>query len=308
MPTKSAATAPARSVTVRVPASTSNLGPGFDTLGVALKLYNRIRLEPCAGKSVLIVSPLDAGRRAGASAMVAEAAATFFKHTRQAAFGLRISLEGEIPLSRGLGSSATLRLGVIAGLNALAGTGLDPLQIMHLVTGLEHHPDNAAPATLGGFTAAGLVDGEVRCLRFPVSPRLKFVTLIPHYEISTVKARQLVPPTFSRADTVHNLNRSALISAAFASAQYEALHGLLEDRVHQPFREQLIPQLNRIIRAGEKAGAIGGWLCGSGPAVVCVTLQQADAVAAAMQRQLRDSDVHILAADNEGVKILASKK
>ena len=305
MPTKSANPTCASAVTVRVPASTSNLGPGFDTLGVALKLYNRVHLETSVGKAVNIISPLDAARRVGATAMVAEAAALFFKRARQTAFGLRVSLHSDVPLSRGLGSSATLRLGIIAGLNALTGAGLDRQRLMCLVTELEHHPDNAAPATFGGFTAAGMVNGDVRCLRFPVSSRLKFVTLIPRYEISTVKARQLVPPTFSRADTVHNLNRSALISAAFAGAQYEALHGLLEDRVHQPFREQLIPQLSRIIKAGEKAGAIGGWLCGSGPAVVCVTLKNAPAVAAAMRRQLRESDVRILAADNQGVKVLA---
>jgi homoserine kinase len=305
MPTQSATTAPARSVIVRVPASTSNLGPGFDTLGVALKLYNRVRLEPSPGKAVNIVSPLDAERHAGATAMVVEAAALFFKRTRQSAFGLRLWLQGDIPLSRGLGSSATLRLGVIAGLDALTQAGLDRHRLLHLVTELEHHPDNAAPATFGGFTAAGMVNGDVRCLRFPVSLRLKFVTLIPRFEINTLKARQLVPPTFSRADTVHNLNRSALISAAFAGAQYEALQGLLEDRVHQPFREQLIPQLSRIIKAGEKAGAIGGWLCGSGPAVVCVTLENAPAVAKAMQRQLRQSEVRILTADNAGVKVLA---
>ena len=121
---------------------------------------------------------------------------------------------------------------------------------------------------------------------------------------STLKARLLVPPTFSRADTLHNLNRSALISAAFAVGNYEALQGLLEDRVHQPYREQLIPQLSRIIKAGEKAGAIGGWLCGSGPAVTCITLKNPGEVARAMQRPMRDSEVLILSADNEGIKVV----
>lgn len=266
------------SVTVRVPASTSNLGPGFDTLGVALKLYSFVRVTPKPGKNVAITSRLDPRKRDAATALVADAAKLFFRKTRTPRFGFDVFVKGNVPMSRGLGSSGALRVGLLTALNELAHARLSRHQIMELATELEHHPDNAAPATFGGFTAAGFVNSGVRCIRFPVSLRLKFVTLIPLYEISTLKARRLVPPTFSRADTLHNLNRSALISAAFASGDYEALRGLLEDRVHQPYREQLIPQLNRIIKAGEKAGAIGGWLCGSGPAVVCITLKNASAV------------------------------
>jgi homoserine kinase len=133
---------------------------------------------------------------------------------------------------------------------------------------------------------------------------LKFIALIPRFEVSTERARKLVPAVFSKADAVHNLNRAALISAAFTGANYAALPGLFDDRVHQPYREQLIPQLSRVIHAGEKAGALGGWLSGSGSTIMCITLDKADAVARAMRRQLPDSDVRILAADNEGAKIV----
>ena len=304
MTTRSSPTAGRKSVTVRVPASTSNLGPGFDTLGVALRLYNFVQVTLVPGKLVAITSPVEATRRDGATAIVADAAKLFFKRARQTPIGLDVKLRGDVPMSRGLGSSVTLRLGIVTALDALTRARLGRHRLMELATELEHHPDNAAPATFGGFTAAGFVNGGVRCIRFAVSPRLKFVTLIPCYEVSTLKARQLVPPTFSRADTVHNLNRAALISAAFAAGDYEALRGLLEDRVHQPYREQLMPQLHRIIKAGEKAGAIGGWLCGSGPAVVCITLTGAAGVAKAMQRQLKGADVKVLTADNEGVKVI----
>jgi homoserine kinase len=147
------------------------------------------------------------------------------------------------------------------------------------------------------------VGEEVRCLRFRVSPRLKFVTLVPRFEISTREARKLVPPGFSRADTVHGLNRAALISAAFAGGRYEQLRGLFDDRVHQPYREQLLPQLPRVIRAGERAGAIGGWLSGSGSAIMCATLEMPQQVARAMSRQLPDSEILFLAADNVGARI-----
>ena len=293
-----------QSITVRVPASTSNLGPGFDTLGVALKLYNRVRVTPADSKAVTILSDLDPIKRDAATTMATDAARLFFERARRPPFGMMVRLNCDVPISRGLGSSVTLRLGIIAALNELTRAGFDRHQLMELAAELEHHPDNSASAAFGGFTAAGFVNSGVRCLRFPVSPRLKFVTLIPRFEISTLKARRLVPPTFNRADTLHNLNRSALISAAFAAGDYEALRGVLEDRVHQPYREQLVPQLTRIIKAGEKAGAIGGWLSGSGPVVVCITLKNPVGVARAMRRKLPASEVRILTADNEGVKIV----
>ncbi len=292
------------SATIRVPGTTANLGPGFDTLGIAVKLFNRVCVTPAGKPGVRITSVIADDARAGAEQMLGEAAALFFKRTRTAKFGFDISLTGDVPIARGLGSSVTARLGAVAALNELAGTKLDRQGLLELVTELEGHPDNAAPAIFGGFTAAGMVADSVRLLRCPVPSKLKFVTLIPRFEVSTAKARKLVPLSFSKADTVHNLNRSSLISAAFALGDYEALRGCFDDRVHQPYREQLIPQLSAVIRAGEKAGAIGGWLSGSGSTIMCLTLEKPDAVASAMRRQLKDSDVHILTADNGGVTVV----
>ncbi len=292
------------SVTIRVPGTTANLGPGFDTLGIAVKLYNRVHVTPAGRPGVGITSPIADDARSGAEAMLGEAAALFFRRTKKAKFGFDISLTGDVPIARGLGSSVTARLGLVAALNELAGTGLDRQALLELVTKLEGHPDNAAPAIFGGFTAAGMVADSVRVLRCPVPSRVKFVTLIPRFEVSTAQARKLVPQSFSKADTVHNLNRASLISAAFALGDFEALRGCFDDRVHQPYREQLIPQLSAVIRAGEKAGAVGGWLSGSGSTIMCLTLEEPEAVAAAMQRQLKDSDVHILTADNGGVTLV----
>ena len=294
------------SITSRVPGTSANLGPGFDALGLAVRLYNFVEVQPAAKRGVEITSPIADESRAGATAMLAESAALFFKRAKKKSFGFRISLAGDVPIARGLGSSVTARLGVVAALNELTGAKLDRPALLDLVTELEGHPDNAAPAIFGGFTAAGIVGKSVRVVRCPVSPKVKFVTLIPRFELSTEKARKLVPQSFSKADTVHNLNRAALISAAFALGDYEALRGTFDDRVHQPYREQLIPQLSAVIRAGEKAGAIGGWLSGSGSTIMCLTLDHAEAVAQAMQRQLKDSDVFILQADRDGVKVLGS--
>lgn len=299
MPTRTTAT-------VRVPGTTANLGPGFDTLGLALRLYNHATVTRSPKRGVTISSPIAEDARAGATAMLADSARLFFRRVQQAAFGFDIALRGDVPIARGLGSSVTARLGCVAALNVLCGEPLDRQQLFQLVTDLEGHPDNAAPAIFGGFTASTMVGGEARAIRFPVSPRAKFVTLIPNFEVSTPRARQLVPPQFSKADTVHCLTRVALITAAFASGNLEALRGCFDDRIHQPYREQLIPQLSGVIRAGEKAGAIGGWLSGSGSTIICLTVENEAAVARAMHRALPDSSVAILGADRNGLTAAAS--
>ena len=288
------------SATVRVPATTANLGPGFDTLGLALRFYNHATVTRSAKRGVRITSPIAEDARPGATAMLTEAAKLYFKRARQTAFGFDIALTGDVPIARGLGSSVTARLGCVGALNVLGGEPLDRQQLFQLVTELEGHPDNAAPAIFGGFTAATMLGREARAVRFAVSPKATFVTLIPDFEVSTPEARKLVPQQFSKADTVHCLTRVAVITAAFASSDLTALRGCFDDRIHQPYREALIPQLSRVISAGEKAGAIGGWLSGSGSTIMCLTLENPEAVAKAMQRELPNSIVHLLKADRGG--------
>jgi homoserine kinase len=290
-------------VQTRVAATTSNLGPGFDTLGVALRLYNHTRLTPNGTRRFRIVSPLEPAAARGANAMIEEAADLYFRHTRRLAFGCDVFLEGAVPIARGLGSSITVRLGVIAGLDALCESRLSKPQFLELLTRLEHHPDNAAPAVFGGFAVAGMLETSVRSISVAVCPRARFVALIPSFEISTQMARKLVPRNFSRADTIHNLNRAALISAAFASNRLTSLPGLFDDRIHQPYRQQLIPQLARVIDAGVAAGALGGWLSGSGSTIICLTLRNSRAVGAAMLRELPDARIRILAADNHPFRV-----
>ena len=288
----------------RVAATTSNLGPGFDTLGIALNLYNRTRLTPNGSRRFRIGSPLSTEAAHGATAMIEEAADCFFRHTGQKPFGCDVVLEGEVPIARGLGSSVTVRLGILAGLNALCQTRVPRLRFLELLTALEHHPDNAAPAIFGGFAVAGMLDTAVRCISVPVSTRARFVALIPAFEISTQMARKLVPQNFTKADTIHNLNRAALISAAFASNHLEALPGLFDDRIHQPYRQQLIPQLSHVIDAGVAAGALGGWLSGSGSTIICLTLRNPRLVADAMLRELPDAQVRILSAENRPFQVI----
>ena len=162
-------------VTVRVPASTSNLGPGFDCLGVALRLYNEVSVQ--------------LGGRAKRTAMIDEAAEAFFRRAECRPFAFGCTIRGDVPVSRGLGSSVTVRLGVLFGLNELAGRLLTREALFEVCTELEGHPDNAAPAAFGGFN----VSRGVQRQRFAVDPALKFVLLVPSFEVSTVEARALLP-------------------------------------------------------------------------------------------------------------------
>jgi homoserine kinase len=279
------------SLSVQIPASTTNLGPGFDCLGVALQLWNRIKLE--LGQSD---GPVPA--------MVSQAANLFFEHTGEKRLPFRFSIEGDVPQARGLGSSVTLRLGILMALDQITRTGLSKEEICALCAHLEGHPDNAAAALFGGFTIVTKTTDRVA--RFKVDPALKFVLFIPNFEVKTSDARTVVPASFSRQDVVENLGNSSLIAAAFASGEYEHLRGAFVDRIHQPFRERFVPFFSELLRAAADAGALGGFLSGSGSTVACVTLGDAEVVASALEAAAPGQRARILivSADNEGARIV----
>jgi homoserine kinase len=273
-------------VTVRIPATSANLGPGFDCLGVALELHNRVTVVR-GGVPI-------------ADAMVGAAGDAFFAAAGVRPFDYGWSITGDIPRSRGLGSSVAVRLGILHGLNELAARPLDPTALYLLCTDLEGHPDNAAPAAFGGFAAAKPDGSYFRC---DIAPEVRFVVLIPQDEVDTDASRTELPETISRLDAVFNVAQASMITAAFASQRYELLRGSMLDRLHQPYRALRLPHLNRAIAAGVEAGALGGYLSGSGSAVACVTIEQHDPVAAAMQSTLPSSRVLVLAADNRGAQV-----
>ena len=296
---------PMEQIIVRVPASTSNLGPGFDCLGVALRIYNTITMAHSAS------------RRYFHPRIVSEAARRFFKEARRRTFSFSCSIAEQIPRSRGLGSSATVRLGLLLALNRLSGNPLDRLKIFQLCADLEGHPDNAAPATFGGFTLVGSarcassrnLSGQrsvptVQC--FPVSRRLHFVLLVPDIEIQTSRARNVLPSKISHAEAVANCANACALTAAFVSRDYEKLRGVFADHLHQPFRAKLLPFLPTVVAAAEKAGALGAFLSGSGSTICAITLQHSDRIAAAMKRAAPgsiSSRIIITNADNHGARI-----
>ena len=294
---------PMEQITVRVPASTSNLGPGFDCLGVALRIYDTVRVARSAS------------RQHFHPPIVSEAADRFFNQARRRAFSFSCLIAEQIPRSRGLGSSATIRLGILLALNRFTGNPLDRLKIFQSCAELEGHPDNAAPATFGGFT---VVAGSARCAdrtpqrdvptiqRFAVSTRLYFVLLVPDLEIQTSRARNVLPSKISHADAVENCANACALAAAFVSQDYKKLRGVFADHLHQPFRTKLVPFLPGVVAAAEQAGALGAFLSGSGSTIAAVTLRSANKVGQAMLRATSAIPARIIIthADNHGAKIL----
>lgn len=270
--------------TVLVPATSANLGPGFDCLGVALDLHNRVTLQR--------------GGHHAPDAMVDAAAAAFFAATGGGTFDFAWTITGDIPPSRGLGSSVAVRLGVLHALNALVGRPLHADDLYRLCVDLEGHPDNAAPAAFGGFTAARADGVYFRC---DVAEEVRFVVLIPGSMVGTEDSRVQLPREIPHRDAVLNTAHASLITAAFASREYGLLRNSMGDWLHQPYREKSMPHVRRAIEAGVAAGALDGYLSGSGSAVACITLENPERVAAAMQATMPAAEVRILAADNRGI-------
>lgn len=278
-------------LSIQVPASTTNLGPGFDCLGVALQLWNRIRVEP--GENEARNPPI-----------VSEAAKLFFNQTGIKRFAFRCVIEGDIPQARGLGSSATIRAGVLLALNALAASHLTKKELCQLCATLEGHPDNAAAALYGGFTIISKARNEIA--RFPIDPALKFVLFIPDFQVKTSQARRVVPESFSRQAVVENLANASFVAAAFASGEYGQLRDAFADRLHQPFRTQFVPFLPKVLEVARNAGALGGFLSGSGSTIACLTLSDGNAVAQAIADTAPETKAKVLivSADNSGAQIL----
>ena len=183
---------PLQKAVVQVPASTSNLGPGYDCLGLALQLYNRVTVSREEDQKDSVHPPHE---------MVEEATKAYFERSRSEAFPFSWSIEGDAPISRGLGSSVTLRLGILTGINALNGSPLNQQALFEICSALEGHPDNAGPATFGGFVVA---DEKFDYYRFDVEDTLQFVLLIPDFEVLTDQARKLMPDQISHKDAVTN--------------------------------------------------------------------------------------------------------
>jgi homoserine kinase len=297
------------SITVRVPASTSNCGSGFDTLGLALNLYNKVTLTRGAGAGPVPEREADAR----AQTMVAEAVSVLAKASGVAPPGFTYRIEGEVPPARGLGSSVTVIAGVLAGLAGLQGFPLERKKLVGLVTSIEGHPDNASAGVLGGFcisrtdpTSGAYVD----TLRFDVPADVAFVVASPPVELVTKESRGSLPQALPFFDAVKSINAASYLVAAFASGNYAQLRHVSDDFIHEPYRLARIPGGSEAISSGIAAGAWTGWLSGSGSSVLCVcekgnATAVSVAMSAAFSRVSMKSENRTLSADSNGLVVEA---
>lgn len=276
-------------VTVRVPATTANLGPGFDCLGAALTLYNQFKfsLLPSDQENVIItVNGLEAERvRTDASNLVYQAFLKFYHRLNLVPPPVEIAIELGIPLARGLGSSATAIVGGLVGANTLAGSPMSQDDLMRMAVEIEGHPDNVVPALLGGCRLAATgFDTDWEICEIPWHNSLIPVVAIPSFELSTQEARQILPSSYSRADAIFNTAHLGLLLRGLETGKGEWLRAALQDRIHQPYRQTLIPGYETLQSAALEAGAYGLVISGAGPTLLALAnIEVAESVMEAME-------------------------
>ena len=291
---------------VRVPATSANLGPGFDALGLALALHNEVVAEEADRVDVSL-------RGEGATELAKDGDNTVVRGVRLAYDaagrpfrGVRLECVNRVPLARGLGSSAAAWVGGLAAGNALLGSPLDRDALLALAARAEGHPDNVAAAIFGGLTVSCVTADAVTAISLPVPRPLQWVVLIPEATNATADARAVLPAAVPRADAVFNVQRVALLLASLQTGRPAALRTALDDRLHQPYREKLFPWMRGVTSAAIAAGALGCVLSGAGPSLLAVVDGGVDGgrVARALEEALRRAGVagsaRALAVDTEG--------
>ncbi len=265
---------PGSVLAVEVPASSANLGAGYDCLGLALELTNRVVLEACEGDGSIDLSVTGEGAgelpasRENRFVAGLEAALEASLGPRPASIGWRIAMDNAIPLSRGLGSRAAATVGGVVAGNALAGSRLDDAELLRIATTIESHPDNAAAVLLGGFVVSAHLGERVEAIRFDAPDGLQAVLFIPERRLSTEDMRRVLPAEVPHRDAVSNTGRVAIGVAGIASGRLDLLADLTVDRLHEPYRSVAYPELPHLTGAARAAGALGAFLSGAGSTVL----------------------------------------
>jgi len=275
------------SVTVHVPATTANLGPGFDCLGMALDIFNTVAVRQSHTFSLAIEGEGQDTLPHNEDNLVYRSLCAVYAEVGAQVPPLSIWCQNVIPLARGLGSSAAAIVGGITAANLLLGEPLSPAQVAKLAAKLEGHPDNTTPAVYGGCQVVVNAEGEIVHAAIPLPAELQMVLFIPNLTTATEMARAILPPVVSRTDAVFNLGRVALLVDALVTGRLELLKIATQDRLHQPARKVLFPLQDEIFAAALGAGAWGAFLSGAGPTILALATEQASAVAEAMMQVAR---------------------
>ena len=308
-----------RHVLVNVPASTSNMGPGFDVLGMAFQLFNTVEVSVApSAKFSLRMSVDGEGKNtvpSNAQNVIWKTMKMVLNHLKFpiSSYAFDIRCINRIPLARGLGSSAAASLSGILAANALCGNLLDQQEILRLAVNAEGHPDNVVPQLVGGLCVSCLDKKQIKFLKLNPRKNLSVVVCVPEFELSTKKARAALPSKVSMQDAVFNVSRVALLLASLMQGKYEFLRLGTEDRLHQNYRKKLVPGFDSVVRLGYDAGALGVMLSGAGPTMLAlVKSDKAQRVSRAMERGFasagKKSQSRILKLDRQGARVKVKGK
>lgn len=276
---------------VRVPATTANLGSGYDSFGMALCLYNEIEVDLCGTSLAIDIDGEGANELSrDTSNLVYRGIMCALKRAGISVVGLRLKLTNRIPIESGLGSSASAIVGGLVLGNCIAGNVLNLEQLLELAVDIEGHPDNVVPALLGGFTVCCMnEDSRVIYARHSIPEGLEVIIAVPECHVCTAQARAVLPRAIPLRDAVFNLSRAALFVSAFITQDFELLKVGMQDRLHQPYRLGLIPGAEDAIEAAYNAGALGAAVSGSGPSIIAFSKGNTDCIAKQMLRVFESS-------------------
>jgi len=254
-------------VTIRVPATTANLGPGFDAFGCALRLYTDVTFEETdSGLEITGCDEAYTGPDNLAYVSYCAVLASLSEEIR----GVKIHIDAHIPICRGLGSSAALLVAGAMGANVLRGNRLSTQGLLNITNAMEGHPDNLAPAFYGGLTASMVDNGLPVTVSFPLHPDWEFLALVPDFDLPTEYARSVLPAQLPRADAIYNISHGALVLKALELGDEKLLRNAMQDRLHQPYRKSLIKDYEKIEALVRTTGA-AFCLSGAGPTLLCIT-------------------------------------
>lgn len=295
-------------VKVKVPATSANMGAGFDCLGVALGLYNYVEAEETDNGLVIDIKDSTADYLPGNERnLVYRSMKTLFDEVGYTAKGLHLVQKNDIPVTRGLGSSSA---GIVAGLlaaNEISKADLSRDEILAIAARIEGHPDNVAPAIMGGMTVNVTDFGKIKYVRTDVPEDLMFAAFVPEFTLSTKKARGVLPKTVSVRDAVFNMGRSALLMSSIMTGKYENIRAATADKLHQRYRKKFIPNIDDVFKAAYRADALGVYLSGAGPAVVAIIKADNENFVKKMnyfvKTKINGWNMHILKPDNMGAVV-----
>lgn len=290
-------------VKVKVPATSANVGCGFDTLGLALSLYTTFTFEEV--KEGLIWEGCEKAFQ-NENNLIYTSFLSALQFLEKKVNGVKITIDCNVPVSRGLGSSSTCVIGGIVGAFALTNSPINRETILRLATQIEGHPDNVAPAIYGGLCAACMVDGEVFCAKYNINDELNFQVLIPNFETMTRDARKALPDALPFHDAIYSLSRLPLVIRAFETADLEMLNKVMGDKVHEPYRKKLIHEYEEVKTICENIDSQAFFISGSGSTLMNVLkkIKNANPIEVQLEQLKQNWKSMVLTADKKGFEIL----